>query len=72
MVTPLTMQLVHDELVATRKLMLSGTDCSVGAGVQPITQSFLRVAKELGGDAMDLDPDEGGFSGKNYKWTPQR
>jgi len=63
-VTENTMILVHDVVVETRKLLLEGTDCSVGAGVQPVTQSFLEAAKAKGGDPMALDPSEGGFCSK--------
>ena len=60
-VHPLTMKLVYDEVVTIRELILNKTNCSVGAGVQPVTRSFLENAKSNGGDAIDLDPEEGGF-----------
>ncbi|KAI9878960.1 MAG: hypothetical protein M1830_010014 [Pleopsidium flavum] len=60
-IDPLTMKIVHDEVVSTAKTMLGNVDCSVGAGVQPVTHNFLQAAKDLGGDPMDLDPEKGSF-----------
>ena len=32
--------------------------------IQPISQNWLKAARVAGGDAFDLDPDDGSFIGK--------
>ena len=60
-----TMKIVQNQLVSSQEALLTSVNCSVGAGIQPVTQSFLRAAKSAGGDPMDLNPEDGRFSSRS-------
>lgn len=38
-------------------------NCSLSLAFQPITQAWLKAARASGGDAIDLDPNDGTFLG---------
>ncbi len=55
------MNLIYHNVVGNANSILGGINCSVGAAVQPVTANHLRAARDLGGDAIDLDPARGNF-----------
>ena len=56
-----TMNLIYKHVVDNANQILPGVNCSVGAAVQPVTKTHLQAARDLGGDAIDLDPARGSF-----------
>ncbi|KAI9878975.1 MAG: hypothetical protein M1830_010029 [Pleopsidium flavum] len=59
--SPQTMDILYANIRNNADAILPGVNCSVGAAVQPITKSHLQAARNLGGDAIDLDPARGNF-----------
>ncbi|KAH7349080.1 hypothetical protein BKA66DRAFT_516624 [Pyrenochaeta sp. MPI-SDFR-AT-0127] len=58
---PETMNLIYRVMIDTAKEILIGVNCTVGAAIQPITQAHIQAARDKGGDALDLNPADGGF-----------
>lgn len=58
------MDLIFSNVVVNADNILSQVNCTVGAATQPVTSNHLQAAKNLGGDALDLDPSRGTFVSK--------
>ncbi|PVH91512.1 FAD-binding domain-containing protein, partial [Periconia macrospinosa] len=58
---PPTMNLLYRNLREQADIILNGINVTVGAAVEPITVNLLKAAKNAGGDAIDLDPEQGPF-----------
>ena len=56
-----TMNVIYSNIVNAADRFLSGINCTVGAAIQPVTKYHLQAARDLGGDAIDLDPAKGDF-----------
>ncbi|PGG97504.1 hypothetical protein AJ79_09174 [Helicocarpus griseus UAMH5409] len=56
-----SMYLINDTVISLAKQEIPGLNVSVGAAVQPVTQQHLKAARAAGGDALDLDPEDGSF-----------
>ncbi|KAI1208441.1 uncharacterized protein F4807DRAFT_431346 [Annulohypoxylon truncatum] len=55
-------RLINQTVTPLALSMLKGVRNSfVGLSMQPITQSHLKAARNAGGDAIDLDPNDGDF-----------
>lgn len=56
------------ETVQPQLTSLTDTDdSSINLSIQPITKTFLQAAVDSGGDAIDLDPENGNFYGE-WPW----
>lgn len=52
-------------ITAALEQLKSVTGCTITLAFQPISKSWLKAARASGGDAIDLDPADGGFVGKS-------
>ena len=59
-----TMNMIYTNIVNPANQIIPGLNCTVGAAIQPVTKNHLQAARELGGDAIDLDPAKGDFVSK--------
>ena len=57
----MTINMIYNNIVGPANQILPLVNCTVGAGIQPITKNHLQAARDLGGDAIDLDPTKGDF-----------
>lgn len=60
--------MINDTVVSLAKQELRGMNVSVGSAIQPVTTAHLTAARESGGDALDLDPEDGSFISKSHSF----
>lgn len=61
-------RLINETIPPIALSMLEGVQNSfVGLSMQPVTKSHLQAARDAGGDALDLDPNDGDFIGMDLK-----
>lgn len=64
--TPYAIKLANDIVIDGALAQLQNvTNCSLSLAFQPITQAWLEAARVSGGDAIDLDPNDGTFLGSS-------
>lgn len=58
------MNMIYKNVIDSAEQFVQGINCTVGAAIQPVTRNHLQAARDLGGDAIDLDPARGDFVSK--------
>lgn len=61
-------RLINETVPSIALSMLGDVENSfVGLSMQPVTKSHLQAARDAGGDAIDLDPNDGDFIGMSLE-----